>query len=342
MKSFVTIGEIMGRFCTQGFARFEQAVPGTMAVTFGGAEASIAALLARLGNSAAFVTALPNNPIGHACVTELRAMNVDSRQTVFVDDSRLGLYFVEQAVGARAGQVIYDRDRSAFATTSADRYDWEAIFANADWLVITGITPAISKLAAEMTCEAIGRAKRSGIRIAMDMNFRSKLWRWDPSCSPAELAFRWMSKLAREVDVLIGGVDDFVNRLGFPQDEKTALPTQILNAYENVQHVVLTRRSGSGGEQRFSAELHSRDQDPAVSGTANITSVVDRIGTGDAFAAALIDSLASDRFSSAIDTIEFAVAACQLAHTIPGDFSLIERSEILEAMAGSSAGRIRR
>ncbi|MCC9603551.1 sugar kinase [Stieleria sp. JC731] len=338
---FVTIGEIMGRLSTPGHQRFRQAMPGSLDFNFGGAEASIAALLASLGADATYVTALPNNPIGQACVSQLRSLRVNTDHIELVDDSRMGLYFVEQAIGARPGQVIYDRADSAFAQVSASLFDWDAIFKNTDWLILTGISPAISKSAAALTLDAIGHAKAHDVKIMLDMNFRSKLWLWHESVTQTDLAAEWMRKLAGQVDLLIGGQTDFEERLQIKETKTASIAADVSSTYQNIRYVIQTRRRSIGTEQRFSATL-TTDETTVESEEAIIDAVVDRIGTGDAFAAALIYAITSDDFRDHKDRLNFAVAACALAHTIPGDFSLINEEEIREAQVGKSGGRIKR
>ena len=195
MSRVVTLGEIMARIATPGFARFQQAMPGNVVVTFAGAEASIAASLAYLGADAAFLTALPDHAIADACVADLRRLGVETKNILRTSEGRLGIFFLEHGANQRGGNVIYDREGSSAALTPASAYDWEAIFTGCEWFVISGITPAISKNAAEVSLTAVQEARRRGIKVVCDMNYRTKLWRWEPALSAAVCeCFRWWSE----------------------------------------------------------------------------------------------------------------------------------------------------
>ena len=195
MSRIVTFGEIMARLATPGFQRFQQAMPGALDVTFAGAEASIAAAIAFLGGDAAFATALPQHAIADACVAALRSMGVDTRHIVRTKRGRLGLYYLETGANQRPSNVIYDREGSSVAITPTHEYNWSAILGGAEWFVISGITPAISRNSAEVTMTAVREANRRGVKVACDMNYRSKLWQWEPPLKPRELATRTMLAL---------------------------------------------------------------------------------------------------------------------------------------------------
>ena len=174
----------MGRLCPPGFKRFRQSMPGDLNLTFAGAEANVAASVAMLGGKARFVTALPDNDITTACLASLEGLGIDTSGIVVTDEGRLGLYFVEAGANQRPSRVIYDRSHSSVSLTPAQAYDWEATFADAAWLHTTGITPALSQTAAEATFQAVKRAKTAGLTVSCDLNFRKKLWRWEPGASP--------------------------------------------------------------------------------------------------------------------------------------------------------------
>jgi 2-dehydro-3-deoxygluconokinase len=349
MSTFVTLGEIMGRLCTPGHARFQQSMPGSLEVTFGGAEASVAGIIVQLGGDAAFVTALPDNPLGDACLANLRSLSIAVDHVLRTGDGRLGLYFVEQGIGHRPGQVVYDRADSSFATAPPESYDWDSIFRDADWLLSTGITPAISANAAEVARTAFAEADRRGIRIACDMNFRSKLWRWKKETAPQDLAAETMQELVQQVDLLICGRGDAVQTLAIDANiSDQELPQAVASRFPRLQTIAITRRqSVSAKEQTFSASLYDvasgKRFDSPTDGTAfPIGDIADRIGTGDAFAGALLFALHSNRWSEPGVAISFATAACCLAHTIEGDFSLMTCDEIQAFLEGEGSGRIRR
>ena len=176
MKTIVTFGEIMGRFCPAGFNRFRQSLPGDLNLTFAGAEANVAASISMLGGDTRFVTAIPDHDITQACLSTLRGLQVDTSNIVFNNQGRLGLYFVEAGANQRPSRVIYDRDYSAISMTPASAYDWDSIFDNAGWFHTTGITPALSEEAANAAIESVKNAKAAGLTVSCDLNFRKKLW----------------------------------------------------------------------------------------------------------------------------------------------------------------------
>lgn len=343
MSRVVTFGEIMLRLATPGFARFQQSMPGSLQATFAGAEASIAASLAYLGIDAAFVTALPENAIADACVADLRSLGVDTQHILRTAEGRLGIYFLEHGANQRGGNVIYDRDASSVAVTPASAYDWSSIFEGCEWFIISGITPAISRNAAEVALVAVQEAQKHGIKVVCDMNFRTKLWRWEPPLSARELATRTMRELLRHVTVFAGGISDATAMLGieFSGDLK-ALAQQILAEFPNLTHAAFTLRDGStSAAQCFSGALYE-----AATGTLHtapvytITQVIDRLGAGDAFTAGLVFSFL--QHSHAPTSIAFATAAGCLAHSIEGDYNYSTRAEIEAVMQGDGGGRVSR
>jgi 2-dehydro-3-deoxygluconokinase len=214
MKTIVTFGEIMGRFCPDEFQRFRQSMPGKQNLTFSGAEANVAASLAMLGGSARFVTALPKNEIAEACITTLRGLDIDVSEIKLVDSGRLGLYFVERGANQRPSRVIYDRYYSSVSITSGNEYNWNKIFEDAGWFHTTGITPALSEISAEATEVATKSAKSAGLTVSCDLNFRKKLWKWRSGIAQAELAQKTMRKILPYVDVVIANEEDAHDVLG--------------------------------------------------------------------------------------------------------------------------------
>lgn len=343
MSRVVTFGEIMLRVATPGHARFQQAMPGSVNATFAGAEASIAASLAYLGGDAAFVTALPDHAIADAGIADLRSLGVETKHILRTQEGRLGIYFLEHGANQRGGNVIYDREGSSVAITPASAYDWNAILAGCEWFVISGITPAISRNASEVALFAVQEARQRGIRVVCDMNYRTKLWRWEPPLSARELATRTMRALLPHVTVFVGGISDATAMLGieFHGDLK-ALAKQIVSEFPNLSHVAFTLRDGStSAAQCFSGALYEATTSMLHSApTYTITQVIDRLGAGDAFTAGLIYSLL--QHSGAPTAISFATAAGCLAHSIEGDFNYSRREEIELLMQGDGGGRVSR
>lgn len=356
MKRIVTFGEIMARIAAPQFKRFQQAMPGDVEVTFAGAEASIAGSLAYLGAQASFVTALPKHAIADACIANLRSLGVDTSCILRSDHGRLGIYFYERGVNQRTANVIYDREGSAVSITPAAEYDWDHILDGAEWLVVSGITPAISRNAANVTLAALQAAARRQVKVACDMNYRSKLWQWDSELSPRALATKTMRQLLPLVDLFVGGREDVAAVLGTDVGEDTdeellRMCQQISQQYPNIQWVAMTRRIGlSSTENYFGGLLYVvrsnvgwfAPQSAEAKHSYLITDIVDRLGAGDAFTAGLLYSLSTTDGAASAATIEFATAAGCLAHSIEGDFNYVTRAEIESLLAGESSGRVRR
>ena len=361
MSRFTTFGEIMARCATPGFLRFAQALPGQLDITFAGAEANVAASLAMLGVDVAFVTALPNNALADACLNSLNRVGVDTSQILRSDAGRLGLYFLETGANQRPSRITYDRDYSTISLTSADAYDWDAAFDGGKWFHVTGITPAISQVAAEATIRAVCLAREKQLTVSCDLNFRSKLWRWDSSVSQRELAGHVMREILPHVDVLIANEADCADVLDIRAGHSDlhaghvdveAYPDvarQLVEQFANIRLVATTLRESisashnNWGAMLFDAETNAAHFAPRRDGEYRpyeIRNIVDRVGGGDAFAAGLMFALDSDDYASPHSALEFAVAASCLAHSITGDFNFSAREEIDALVAGSESGRV--
>ncbi len=361
MSRVITFGEIMGRLAPEGFLRFRQCLPGSLQVTFAGAEANVAVAIACLGGSAAFVTALPRHAIADACVAHLHALGVDTRFMVRTDSGRLGLYYLETGANQRPGHVIYDRSGSAVSLTPWDQYPWKEIFEGSDWFHITGITPALSGIAAEAALTAVKEAKAHRLQVSCDLNFRKKLWRWDPACYANQLAERTMRELLPNVDLVVANEEDAAEVLRIHardtdvQAGKVAVEhypevaREIVHQFPNVSRVAITlRESISASHNNWGAMLYDSARDAAFFAPRRegryqpyqICNIVDRVGAGDSFAAALIFALTTPELSAPEIAVAFAAAASCLAHSILGDFIYTSRSEVEALMKGSGAGRV--
>ena len=359
-KTIVTFGEVMGRLCPPGHKRFIQTMPGTLEITFAGAEANVAASLAYLDAPARFVTALPPNAIGDACENTLRGLGVDTDSVIRTGD-RVGLYFVEKGANQRPSTVIYDRDHSAIAEARPEDYDWSAAFSGAGWLHTTGITPAVSRNAFESALAAVRAAKKAGLTVSCDLNFRKKLWRWDPDTGPKELAERSMREILPYVDLVIANEEDASDVLGIEAEgsdiEAGKLDTsrypevarKIVADFPNVRQVAITlRESVSASHNNWGAMLYDAGTDqayfaPEADGTYRpyeIRAIVDRVGGGDSFGAGLIFALNTPDLAAPETAIRFAVAASCLAHSIEGDFNFTSRAEAERLMGGNASGRV--
>ncbi len=364
MKKVLTFGEIMIRIAPEGFLRFVQATPGKVHAMFSGAEANVAVSIALLGGESKFVTALPKHAVADACVGSLRATGVDVSSIVRTDAGRLGIYFLETGANQRPSNVIYDRENASVAMTPIDAYDWDAVFADCGWFHVTGITPALSKTAAEVVLYAAREAKKRGLNVSSDLNFRKKLWKWDDSCSNKELAKRIMTQLLPFVDVLVANESDCADVLGIHADNTDTelgkldvarypeVARKVVKAFPNIQKMAITlRESHSATHNSWGGLLYDAQKDQTFFAPLDqdgnyrpyeIMSIVDRVGGGDSFAAGLIFALNSDDMNDAQTAIRFAAAASCLAHSIYGDMNLSTRSEVLALMNGNGSGRVQR
>lgn len=339
----ITFGEIMLRLSPPGHQRFLQA--SVFDATFGGGEANVAVSLAGFGIDAAFVSRVPTHEIGQAAVNSVRRFGVDTRFVSRAGD-RLGVYFLETGASQRASRVVYDRAHSAISEITPGDVDPAAIFDGADWFHWTGITPALGKGPAETVAHLCREAKARGLRVSCDLNYRAKLW------TPAE-AQAVMTPLMEHVDVCICNEEDAQTSLGFHAGDTDVHAGKIDEAgYETLckalakefgfDTVAITlRESHSASRNGWSAIMHDRRDcvTPYRSSVYDIQ-IVDRVGGGDSFAAGLIAGLTSMEDSR--EALEFAVAASCLKQTIPGDFNLVTRKEVLQLAKGGGSGRVER
>ena len=343
MAKVVTMGEIMLRLSTPNNERFLQA--DEFDVCYGGGEANVAVSLANYGHDAEFVTKVPLNPIGECAVAALRKMNVGTKH-IAKGGERLGIYFLETGSAMRASNVVYDRANSSIATATAEDFDFDAIFADADWFHFTGITPAISDAAAELTEVALKAAKKHGVKVSVDLNFRKKLW-------SSEKAQKVMTNLMQYVDVCIGNEEDAEKVLGFKPGETDVTSGDLkLAGYEdifkqmvekfNFEYVISSLRvSKSASDNGWSACIYSRDTKEFYhSKEYRIHPIVDRVGGGDSFAGGTICGFLDGKNFK--DALEFGVAASALKHTIPGDFNIVTRAEVENLAGGDGSGRVQR
>ncbi|RME79473.1 MAG: sugar kinase [Chloroflexi bacterium] len=342
-KKVVTFGEIMLRLSTPGFLRFTQAR--SFDVTYGGGEANVAASLANYGVPVDFVTRLPKNDIGEACIQFLRQYGIGVDKIVRGGD-RLGIYFLETGAVQRGSKVVYDRANSALATIEPGMVDWQAVFADADWFHWTGITPAISAGAAAVCLEAVKTAREMGLTISCDMNYRKKLWKWGKQ--PGEV----MRELVGYADIAIGNEEDAEKVFGVqaPDTDVTAgkveadkyryVCEELGKQFPNLKMVAITLRGSlSASHNTWSAVLWNRENF-FVAPQYDITHIVDRVGGGDSFVGGLIYGLRT--YDDPQKALNFAVAASCLKHTIWGDFNLVSVDEVEKLAAGDASGRVSR
>lgn len=342
MKKYITFGEIMLRLKSPNWERFFQSP--LLEASFGGGEANVAVGLARFGLKVAYVSVIPNNSIGDACIGELRRQGVDT-SLIVRKGNRLGIYFLEAGANQRPSKVIYDRSHSAIAEASPGDINWDKVFDRVSWFHITGITPAISLSASELSLEVVKKAREKGITISCDLNFRKNLWKYGKSAPEV------MGELVKYADIVMGNEEDCQKSLGIKMDvdvESGRLQTEkyreltdrILNLYPNIQKIAITlRESHSANNNGWLAVFNNREEF-IISKKYEINNIIDRVGAGDTFTAGLIygfNNLHSDK-----EALEFAVAASCFMHSIPGDLPLLSVEEVKSLAEGAGSGRVQR
>ncbi|MCH8496725.1 MAG: sugar kinase [Balneolales bacterium] len=342
-KQVVTFGEIMLRLATPGFKRFVQS--DEFEATYGGGEANVAVALSGYGLQSYFVTRLPKHEIGEAAMQAVQRFGVNTDYVVRGGD-RVGIYFLETGASQRASKVIYDRAGSSVSEMDSSMINWDEVFAGKTWFHWTGITPALGEKPRLALIEACKAAKKAGVTISCDLNFRAKLWTEKEAQSV-------MNPLMEYVDVCIANEEDAQKSLGFQAgstdvegahlDEKgyETLARELKKAYGFKTVAITLRESFSASHNGWSAMLHDDldCKDPVRSTRYDIT-IVDRVGGGDSFASGLIYGLISK--DNTKDALEFAVAASCMKHTIPGDFNLVRVDEVEKLVKSGGSGRVER
>ena len=340
---FLTFGEIMLRLKAPHQERFFQSP--MLEATFGGGEANVAVSLANYGQDVSFLTLLPKNAIADECVKELRKFGVDTNRIVRTDKGRLGIYYLEGGANQLPSKVVYDREYSAIALARPGDIDWDKAFEGIGWFHITGITPAISETAMELSLESVKEAKKRGITVSCDLNFRKNLWKYGKKASEV------MGELARYVDVAIANEEDVQKSLGITTDvvvesgsldraKYKALGDKVLAAYPNMKMIAITLRESKRADSNgWAACLNDREKF-YESRRYEINDIVDRVGGGDSFAGGLIYGLTA--YDDRQKALEFAVAASCLKHSILGDFNRVSVSDVEKLMGGDGTGRVQR
>lgn len=339
-KRVITFGEIMLRLEPEWYLRLVQA--DRFQVTYGGGEANVAVSLANYGFDAAFVSKVPKHEIGQAAVNELRRYGVDTEYIARGGD-RLGIYFLEKGASQRPSKVVYDRAGSSIATAEAQDFDWKEIFADAQWFHFTGITPALGDGLADICLEACKAAKQAGVTISCDLNYRNKLW-------SKEKAGKVMGELCQYVDVCIANEEDAADVFGIRARGADVTKGEVDGeSYKDVakqlterfgfQKVAITlRRSISANDNEWSAMLF--EEGAYYFSKKYAVHIVDRVGGGDSFGGGLI--AAEFLGYGPQETIEFAVAASCLKHTIEGDMNHVSLDEVQKLAGGDGSGRVQR
>lgn len=326
----VTLGEVMLRFSTQSFSRFTQAT--AFDVTYAGAEANVAASVARFGIPSAHVTRFPDNDLGHAATETLKRHGVDTGSILYGEE-RMGLYFLENGSMQRASRIIYDRFDSAFAHIKPGMVDWGKALKDATWFHWTGITPAISQGAADVCLEAVTAARRNGLTISGDINYRRNLWQYGKTARDI------MPALIEKCDVIIAGITDMENCASVTGKTFEEACVNFTRRFGNVKKVSTTNRvSVSSSHNTISATLWNGKL--LTSREYELTHIVDRVGSGDAFMAGLVYGALNGMEDQ--HALEFAIAACALKHSVEGDVNLVTAEEVEFLVKGENVGKLLR
>ena len=339
---FLTFGEIMLRLKAPGQERFFQSP--MLEATFGGGEANVAVSLANFGLDAEYLTVLPDNAIADACIRELRSFSVGTGR-IRRGEGRMGIYYLEGGANQLPSKVVYDRAYSAIALAKPGDIDWDKALEGVDWFHITGITPALSETAMELSLESVKAAREKNVTVSCDLNFRKNLWKYGKKAPEV------MGELAGYVDVAVANEEDCQKSLGIKVDVDVesgqldtsryeALSAAVLKQYPNMKMIAITlRESRSADSNGWSACLNDRENF-YLSRKYEIRDIVDRVGGGDSFAAGLIYGL--NTYAGKQDALEFAVAASCLKHSIIGDFNRVGVSDVEKLMGGDGSGRVQR
>lgn len=338
----LTFGEIMLRLKAPGHERFFQSP--SLEATFGGGEANVAVSLANYGMDAAFLTVLPKNDIAEACIRELRYFGVDTSR-ILRGEGRMGIYYLEGGANQLPSKVVYDRAYSAIALAKPGDIDCDKAFDGVDWFHITGITPAISETAMELSLESVAEAKKRGITVSCDLNYRKNLWKYGKAASEV------MNKLAESVDVAIANEEDVQKSLGITADvdvesgaldrEKyRVLGNKVLAAFPNMKLIAITLRESHSADHNGWAACLNDGEHFYVSKKYEIRDIIDRVGGGDSFAGGLIYGL--NHYTDRQQALEFAVAASCLKHSVIGDFNRVSVSDVEKLASGDGTGRVQR
>ena len=329
-KKVITFGEVMMRLSPPGHSKFSQAT--SLELVYGGGEANVAISLAYLGMKAAHVTRFPDNALGKAATQFLRQHWLSTEHVIY-GGNMLGKYFLEKGAVHRSSEVIYEREGSSFSLIEPSMVNWEDVLKDADWFHWTGITPAISEGAALCCLDAIKTANKLGIPVSGDINSRDNMWKYGKTMEEV------MPKLVQNCDIVITssrGIREMFG-LGEEKDKFRAASKNLMDHFPKIKKVVgKTRKSLSASHQQIQGKMWNGTEYIKTE-VLDITPVIDRVGTGDAFAAGLIYGLLHYPDKEAL---EFASAACALKHTVPGDVNMVSLDNVLNLMQGDTSGSI--
>lgn len=338
----VTFGEIMLRLATPEHKRFSQA--SSFSASFGGGEANVAVSLANYGIETEFVTRLPQNELGESVLMELKRYGVGTNH-IIRGGERLGIYFLETGSVSRPSKVIYDRAHSSFSEIKSVMIDWDAIFKDAKWFHWTGITPAVSEGAAQVCLDAVRAARKRGITVSCDLNFRKNLWKWGKTAQEV------MPGLVEYSDIILGNEEDAEKVFGIKPTDKDVTRGEIKGseylevckrlkaAFPGAKKIIITLRGSISADHNTWSGVLYDGNNLFEAPVYQITHIVDRVGGGDSFMGGLIYGLLTYDGDDQ-KALRFATAASCLKHTIQGDFNLVTVSEVEQLMKGDASGRV--
>ncbi len=361
-KYFAAFGEIMLRLAAPGKQRLIQALSGSLDATFGGGEANVCVSLANAGVPVRYLTAVPDNPVSGAMIAELRKYNVDGSRIIKTPGGRLGIYFVEHGAAQRPSGVWYDREHSVISELAPESYDFEYMLEDVKHLHLTGITPALSRNAYLSTLEIARTAKKLNCTVSVDLNFRKKLWNWQPGTEKAVLARECMTEIVSCADWIIGNEADAEDVFGIaPENSDVESGRLSVESYRSVaeqlsakfpaaKFIAFTLRGSVSADFNYwggmlydcrkkQVDFAPLDEEGNYSPYA-IRDIVDRFGGGDSFCGGLIYALHSEKYSSPAVAIRYAAAASCLKHSIEGDYNLVSEKEVAALMNGNGSGRV--
>ena len=337
MSYLVSFGETLMRLGPSNLERLCQHAK--FDINFVGAEVNVAVSMARYGHKTAYVAGLPSNSLGRAARDEIRKHGVNC-DNIHFQDSRMGLLYLEMGAMFRPSQILYDREHSAFAQTPPGEYDWDSTLAGADWLHLSGISLALGDGPRQACFDAVGAAKKHGVKISFDCNYRSTLWSGREAEAPELL-----QKIVASADVLFGGPRDMAlifDREINLNDPKAAFVNASNIAFEefpNLQAMAATSRMILTADNNIITGFISNGKSIFTATPIHLDNIVDRIGTGDAFVGGVLHRLSQERTPQ--EAIDFGLAACSIAHSLRGDFNLTTETEV-EHFINTGAGDVSR
>ncbi|MBI1770437.1 MAG: sugar kinase [Bacteroidetes bacterium] len=330
-KKLITFGEVLMRLSPPGFLRIQQA--DQFKVIYAGSEANVAVSCAHFGLTTKHVTVLPDDDLGTAAVQQLKLHGVGTDH-IQRHEGRIGIYFYENASAVRSPKIIYDRYHSAFANIQSGSVNWDMIMNGADWFHWTGITPAVSEGAAAVCLQALQSAKRNGVKVSGDINYRRVLWQY------GKLANEVMPELISYCNVIVGGIEDFKNCLNIDDDQFHSACSKVIAKFPSIKKIAsIQRETISSSHQHIQGIMSTGDRQIQTK-KYELFPIVDRIGAGDAFMAGLIYGELSGKEDQSI--LDFATAACALKHTVEGDVNSVSINEVEEVLSGKTTGKLLR